>query len=145
AERQVKWDSVANGGSREKQIDFFKTYTYSGVNLEKLLTTVNKRLEMLKDRDHLIGHAYFINVYSIESLMAVFRDNLIPLLQEYFFGDYYKIQLVIGAGFIESESASVDFAIDDEDQYDEKIIYAIAKAPWTDASAFLRAIALMKI
>ena len=77
--------------------------------------------------------------------MEVFWDDLIPLLQEYFFGDYYKIQLVLGSGFIQSETAAVEFAEDDEDQYDEKVIYAIAKTALPDPSTFLKAIALMKL
>ena len=45
--------------------------------------------------------------YCIKGLMEVFWDDHIPLLQEYFFGDYYKIQLVLGSGFIQSETAVV--------------------------------------
>src|SRR5690554_6953644 len=57
-----------------------------GINLERLLRTINERIEILVDRDHTIGHSYFLNVQSEEDLKDVFKDKVIPLLQEYFFG-----------------------------------------------------------
>lgn len=67
-----------------------------GINLPALLDTINKRIEFLLDKDHLIGHAYFMDVSTKEELGGVFRNKLIPLLEEYFYGDYEKIQLVLG-------------------------------------------------
>ncbi|UEG55037.1 AAA family ATPase [Mucilaginibacter daejeonensis] len=142
-DRKETWDSFKV--QEVAQIDLFRAYAYEGINLEKLLRTVNDRLEVLKDRDHLIGHAYFLQVYSLDQFMTVFRDNLIPLLQEYFFGDYYKIQLVIGSGFITSVTNAVTFAIADEDQFDEKEIYSINKSALNDSKLFIDALALMKL
>jgi hypothetical protein len=73
--------------------------TFNGINLQTVLETINKRIEILLDRDHLIGHSYFMNVYSLEDLKQTFAKNIIPLLQEYFYGDYGKIALVLGEGF----------------------------------------------
>lgn len=67
-----------------------------GINLQKLLAVINERIEFLLDRDHTIGHSYFINCHKKESICIVFRDHLIPLLQEYFYNDWGKIQLVLG-------------------------------------------------
>ncbi|MCE3074654.1 McrB family protein [Chryseobacterium gwangjuense] len=84
--------------------DYFKGFNYSGVNLKNLLETINKRIEVLLDRDHTIGHSYFIDVYSFDDLKKVFKNNIIPLLQEYFYGDYEKIGWILGEGFfIEKE------------------------------------------
>ena len=74
-----------------------------GINLQKLLETINNRIEVLVDRDHTIGHAYFINVKSMPDLRTAFKDKIIPLLQEYFYGDYGKIGLVLGEGFVEMD------------------------------------------
>lgn len=67
-----------------------------GIHLGKLLQKINERIEFLYDRDHTIGHAYFIDVDSKEKLDAVLRNKVIPLLQEYFYDDWDKIQLVLG-------------------------------------------------
>lgn len=77
-------------------------------NLSELLTKINSRIEALIDRDHTIGHAYLIGVNNMEDLRLAFKDKIIPLLQEYFYGDYGKIGLVLGEGFVRSKSVSHD-------------------------------------
>ncbi|GAB2584897.1 McrB family protein [Spirosoma areae] len=66
------------------------------VDLAQLLQTLNERIEYLLDRDHQIGHAYLTSVETHTDLCTAFRDRIIPLLQEYFFNDWAKIQLVLG-------------------------------------------------
>ena len=76
--------------------------TADGINLSKLLYTINNRLRILKDSDHTIGHAWLWNVSDISSLKIVFRDKILPLLQEYFYNDYEKLGLVLGDAFFKS-------------------------------------------
>ena len=87
------------------------------INLEELLKTINERIEALVDRDHTIGHAFFMEVDSLDSLRNVFANKVIPLLQEYFYGDYAKMEMVIGPDFFNSEKRKkkVTFAIQNED------------------------------
>jgi 5-methylcytosine-specific restriction protein B len=66
------------------------------IDLEKLLEAMNDRIEFLFDRDHQIGHAYFISIQNYADLERVFINQIIPLLQEYFYNDWEKIQLVLG-------------------------------------------------
>jgi frataxin-like iron-binding protein CyaY len=86
------------------------------INLEELLKTINERIEALVDRDHTIGHAFFMEVDSLDSLRNVFANKVIPLLQEYFYGDYAKMEMVIGPDFFNSEKRKkkVTFAIQNE-------------------------------
>ena len=70
------------------------------VDLGLLLETINKRIVALKDREHQIGHSYFMGCETAEDLKNVFKDKIIPLLQEYFYGDYKKIYYVLGPGFV---------------------------------------------
>ncbi len=70
-----------------------------GVPVSGILDTLNRRLEALYDREHTLGHAWFLPLRetpTVERLGAVFRDSVIPLLQEYFYDDYEKIRLVLG-------------------------------------------------
>jgi 5-methylcytosine-specific restriction protein B len=73
------------------------------IDLSHLLRTINARIEALYDRDHTVGHAYFMKLKEISDagsrfteLKATFKNRIIPLLQEYFFEDWQKIRLVLG-------------------------------------------------
>lgn len=81
-----------------------------GVDLGRLLRRMNDRIEVLYDRDHLIGHAYFMGMAqdpaqrTLLQLAAIFRNKILPLLEEYFFEDWKKIRLVLGDNQKQSES-----------------------------------------
>ncbi len=69
------------------------------LNIAKMLTVMNRRIQYLFDREHTIGHAFFIPLSkdaSLDTLAHIFEEKIIPLLQEYFYEDYEKIQLVLG-------------------------------------------------
>ncbi len=67
-----------------------------GIDLRLLLLTINKRIELLYDRDHTLGHAYLLDVQNYRDLCAAFRSRIIPLLGEYFYDDWEKVRLVLG-------------------------------------------------
>ena len=76
-----------------------KDVTVAGVNIKEMLETINKRITVLYDREHTIGHAFFTgldNNSTIDDLASIFKNKVIPLLQEYFYEDYSKIRLVLG-------------------------------------------------
>lgn len=73
-----------------------------GINVSDLLTIMNQRIEVLLDREHTIGHAYFWSLKDLESddaleieLANIFENRIIPLLQEYFFSDWERIGWVL--------------------------------------------------
>ena len=79
----------------------------TGIDLVCLLKVMNERIEVLLDREHQIGHAYFLEaledghqkkIMPIENLGKLFQNKIIPLLQEYFYDDYEKIRMVLGDG-----------------------------------------------
>lgn len=68
------------------------------VDVARMLDTMNRRIEILLDRDHCIGHAYFMPLKDnpcFSLLKEIFEQNIIPLLQEYFFDDWEQINLVL--------------------------------------------------
>ena len=69
------------------------------LDVARMLKVINKRIEFLYDREHTIGHAFFMglkNEPTLDKLATIFENSVIPLLQEYFYEDYQKIQLVLG-------------------------------------------------
>ena len=69
-----------------------------GLNVGKLLEVINQRIEVLLDRDHCIGHANFMSLKkqpTLEHLASIFKQKIIPQLQEYFFDDWSKINMVL--------------------------------------------------
>ncbi|MEK5743824.1 AAA family ATPase [Acinetobacter variabilis] len=71
-----------------------------GLNIGELLKIINERIEVLLDRDHCIGHANFMSLKkqpTLEYLAAIFKQKIIPQLQEYFFDDWAKINMVLNA------------------------------------------------
>jgi hypothetical protein len=108
---------------------------YNGIQLGDVLERVNYRIEKLIDRDHTIGHAYFLKLKDSQDfnvgLIDVFCDNIMPLLQEYFYNDYPKIGLVLGKGFLkvlDNDSNKVkfaDFDAEGADDFMERELYRL--------------------
>lgn len=112
-----------------------------GIDLAKLLDTINRRIERLLDREHRIGHAYFLEVDSLDELKQIFAERIIPLLQEYFFNDYARIGLVLGKDFICKQPADIDFADFDHPyvgEFTERKLYTLANVADLEEEAFIR-------
>jgi len=82
------------------QSELLDTVNIEGVNIGKMLRRMNERIEALLDRDHCMGHTYFLSLRSAqnqhkEGLAGILRQHIIPLLQEYFFDDVERIGWVL--------------------------------------------------
>ncbi|EDH3487951.1 AAA domain-containing protein, partial [Campylobacter jejuni] len=81
-----------------------------GINLQELLKAINTRIEYLLDREKTIGHAFFIGVENLNDLKKVFKNKIIPLLQEYFYNDYALIDAVLNKnGMLEISVENKDY------------------------------------
>ena len=110
-----------------------------GIDCGKLLAAMNRRIAVLLDREHQIGHTYLLRVSSLPALAGTFRNRIMPLLQEYFYDDWEKIRAVLNDnGFVrksdppeelvrldlvDADRSVYDLAPDDDDR-------------WTDATAY---------
>lgn len=80
--------------------DFLDSVHVAGINIGRMLAVMNERIELLLDRDHMLGHAYFMPLTAeggntLETLARIFRHQVFPLLQEYFFEDWERIIWVL--------------------------------------------------
>ncbi len=69
---------------------------------QALLTRMNERIEALYDRDHRIGHSYFLQDVD---LPRIFERQVLPLLAEYFFEDWARIRLILGDNLADDDTA----------------------------------------
>jgi 5-methylcytosine-specific restriction protein B len=86
---------------REMQpdLDVLDGISIEGISIRDMLSHMNQKISVLYDREHTIGHSYFLPLKdkpTIETLAQIFENRIIPLLQEYFCDDYEKIRLVLG-------------------------------------------------
>ena len=87
-------------------LSVLKNCTVKGIKVDELLRIMNDRIETLYDREHTLGHAFFIPVKehcddgneeaAWQTLQSIFQNKILPLLEEYFFEDWEKIRLVLG-------------------------------------------------
>jgi 5-methylcytosine-specific restriction protein B len=119
--------------------------TVDGVDLGALLRTVNQRLAVLRDRDHLIGHAFFWPMKAheerrtLDELRRVFRESIVPLLLEYFHDDLGRVGLVLGKAFVSRQAAATsfaDFAHEHKEDLAERPVWVLADPSTLPIEAF---------
>jgi hypothetical protein len=80
----------------------------AGVNLSALLQRLNKRIAVLLDRDHQIGHSYLYGVTDMAALHFAWYHRIVPLLREYFYNDGDRLRAVLGSAFVTTETPPAD-------------------------------------
>ncbi|WP_234400052.1 McrB family protein [Campylobacter concisus] len=112
------------------------------IDFNTMLKTINERIEYLYDRDHTIGHAYFMSLKDgadIEELASIFENKILPLLQEYFYDDWEKIRLVLGySQFIKEKKPENALFKSGTDYINDKILYEIDKEAFYDEQNYLK-------
>lgn len=128
--------------------EILKGISVEGISISDMLSRMNKKISVLYDREHTIGHAYFIPLRenpTLEQLAEIFENAIVPLLQEYFYEDYEKIRLVLGDN--NKADVSEQFIVAAENNYDElfgssdigfddSFTYEINKTAFTNIEAY---------
>ena len=108
------------------------------LSLPRFLQALNERITALRDRDHAIGHAHFLDVTSGDELKQVLAKAVLPLLQEYFFGDDAQLARILGHGLVSPVSTVVSFANRDGDDEEPRPRYRIVPSEQIDLANALR-------
>ena len=121
--------------------DVLQGIVIDGIVVKELLKKINKRIVYFLGKDQSIGHSYFLGLNNSTNpkreLLTVFWNNVIPLLEEYFYNDTSKIRLVLGEG---SKSSDISFYIKDEESDIEELFGAVEEDLDLDevSSSFVR-------
>ena len=59
------------------------------------------------DRDHRLGHSYFLELFNIAQFKMRWYYQIIPLLMEYFYNDAEKVADIITDAFIDVNTSQV--------------------------------------
>lgn len=108
----------------------------TGVPLPAVLQAMNYRLEWLLDRDHLIGHAWFMAARTKADVDEVMRRKIIPLLAEYFYEDWGKVRAVLGGGddFVRGERLKPPPNLADDGYEEERRRWGVVPHEFADGA-----------
>ena len=128
--------------------DVLKGISVEDISVSEMLARMNKRISVLYDREHTIGHAYFIPLRdnpTIEQLAEIFENAIVPLLQEYFYEDYEKIRLVLGDNNKDNKEEQFIVAVENDYNelfgsadigFDDSVTYEINRAAFDNIEAY---------
>ncbi|GAB6134898.1 McrB family protein [Thermococcus prieurii] len=101
--REKKLKTEERQRLNEKLNELFSKLDNDNYFLKTLLEKINVRITVVKDRDHRIGHSYFLNVETVDDLKHVWYYEVLPLLMEYFYNDWETIKWVLNEKDRDSE------------------------------------------
>lgn len=103
-----------------------------GIDLCRLMRTINERIEYFFDREHQVGHAYFTRCRNRADVEDIMRHKVIPLLAEYFYEDWSKVAAVLGDGdgmagsrFLEAKTLSAPAGVVDDELGGDKLRWSV--------------------
>lgn len=143
------YDKIPENWNDTRLDEYFQSINFKGIQPDKLLNSINYRIEKLLDHDHRIGHSYFMSLINCDNpeaeLRDIFQNKIIPLLREYFYGDLGKIGLILGKEFVQSSSRTpeseiefADFEHENLEELYEKVVYEIVPIDSFSIDSFIK-------
>lgn len=77
-----------------------------GIDISTMLERLNKKIREYIDRDHELGHAYFWTLHndsSMTELKKIFKNRILPQLQEHFFDNPEAVKNILESSGISHE------------------------------------------
>ena len=110
------------------------------INIRQMVDVMNQRIELLYDREHTLGHSFFLPMKNIENpgieqLADIFESQILPLLEEYFFEDWSRIQQVLGDDQKDSSDKNAHFYVEKFERDEvERLLGSAARSPGHDVN-----------
>ena len=81
------------------------------LRMDELLDGLNRRLIDVAGREKQVGHAYFMPsgkvVTDVEDLASIFREEIVPLLQEYCYDEYEDLAALLGPKIVDVDQRTI--------------------------------------
>jgi len=95
--------------------------TVGDLALDDFLDGLNQRIAKYEGREKQVGHSYLLDdgqpVSEVEEFACRFREEILPLLQEYCYDEYAALARFIGSELVDAEAGTLNMEkIDDAEQ-----------------------------
>ena len=107
-----------------------------GIPIGLWLDSLNQRIceNVGRDARNLqVGHSYFLEdghpVATLRQLSRIVQEDVIPLLEEYCYEDYLKIEKILGKGLVDSEKLSIRHDLFEPNREDELVQALLEPCP----------------
>ena len=96
--------------------------------LDEFLDGLNQRIAKSEGREKQVGHSYLLvdgqPVDEVEEFAARFREEILPLLQEYCYDDYAMLAKFLGSDLVDADAGTLNT---EKVNDDEQLVAALAR------------------
>jgi hypothetical protein len=107
--------------------------TVEGIGLRDVMDRVNENVAEQIDREHRVGHAYFMDqegqaLRTFNELVFALRFRIIPLLQDYAVDDFGVLEKLLGPAFLTSSRNDIDHGIFKDPEHLRRVLDQVPRS-----------------